>query len=745
MNETGRASNWFTPLRFGALLALLIVAFFPQVLLGWQTFVVRDYGFFSYPNAAFQRDCFWHGELPFWNPYNECGVPFLAQWNTLALYPPSLIYLLLPLPWSLSFFCLLHLWLAGMGMYFLARRWTDNNFAAAFAGLAFSFNGLTLNLLMWPSHIATFAWMPWVVLAVESAWQFGGKKIPIAALVGTLQMLAGGPETIFLTWTLLAILWIRHFLRGDTLRLPTLWRFPLVVLLVAGLSAAQLLPFLDLASHSQRDAGYADLHWSMPATGWANFLVPTAFGNTVNMGVFFQHDQTWTSSYYPGIAALWLALASVWQFQKPRARLLAIIAVVSLIFAFGEHTPVYPFLYKTVPILSRMTYPIKYVLLLLFLLPLLAAFSLAGIQKHERIEKCFLRPGIVLLALIGLALFLVGRHPLPGDDIPAAIANGCSRIVFLLVIAALFFLLGRNRQPALQRWMPLLLLVIAWLDVVTHEPVQNPVASPGIYASDLVRKKLALDPSPEAGISRVMPTPASVDRFAHTATSIPENNFLVGRLGCQADCNLLDHIPKVDGFYSLVPHDWAPVRMLLYNESANVSQLEDFLGVCQVTATNDIYQWQSRSNYSPLITTGQKAIVADDTAVLQAMTQPDFDGRKVVYLAPAPGATNVPAARGRIVKTDFGNHRVEIDADASEPSVVVVAQTYYRHWQAFVDDRPATLFRANVAFQAVPIPAGPHHVRLQYIDRTFRAGLAVALVTLLVCAAMTVFCHRKKD
>ncbi|HEX7618608.1 MAG TPA: hypothetical protein VF480_07810, partial [Verrucomicrobiae bacterium] len=201
--ETARATNWFTPSRFGILLALLIFAAYPQVLAGLQTFVVRDYGFFSYPAALFQQDCFRHGELPFWNPYNYCGAPFLAQWNTMPLYPPALIYLALPLTWSLSFFCLLHLWFAGFGMYQLARRWTGSDFAAAFAGVAFAFNGLTLNLLMWPSHIATLSWMPWVVLAVEGAWRGGGRKVILAALVGALQMLAGGPETIFFTWIFL--------------------------------------------------------------------------------------------------------------------------------------------------------------------------------------------------------------------------------------------------------------------------------------------------------------------------------------------------------------------------------------------------------------------------------------------------------------------------------------------------------------------------------------------------------------
>ena len=83
-------ADWFTAGRFALILAALIFAAFPQVLLGLQTFVVRDFGFFAYPLALYQRECFWQGELPLWNPYNNCGVPFLAQWNTMPLYPPAL-------------------------------------------------------------------------------------------------------------------------------------------------------------------------------------------------------------------------------------------------------------------------------------------------------------------------------------------------------------------------------------------------------------------------------------------------------------------------------------------------------------------------------------------------------------------------------------------------------------------------------------------------------------------------------
>src|SRR5208282_1656147 len=124
--DDGGGRDWSSPQRFALILAAMVFIPFWNVLLGFDTFGLRDFGVFSIPTAYFQRECFWHGELPLWNPYNCCGLPFLAQFNLLALYPLSLIYLLLPLTWALPVFCLLHLFLGGLGMYFLASRWTGS-------------------------------------------------------------------------------------------------------------------------------------------------------------------------------------------------------------------------------------------------------------------------------------------------------------------------------------------------------------------------------------------------------------------------------------------------------------------------------------------------------------------------------------------------------------------------------------------------------------------------------------------
>ena len=785
-SQTGNPIDpWFTPWRFALLLALLVFAAFPHVLLGLQTFVARDYGFFAYPLAHFQQECFRHGELPFWDPYNNCGVPFLAQWNTMPLYPPTLVYLLLPLQWSLSFFCLLHLWFAGFGMFFLARRWTGNSFAAAFAGVAFAFNGLTLNLLMWPSHIATLSWMPWVVLAVELAWREGGRKIILAAFAGALQMLAGGPEIIFLTWILLLALWIQQFLKGESPRVSMFWRFPLVVALVMALAAAQLLPFLDLAAHSQRSAGFADTRWSMPGWGWANFLVPMAFGMTHTEGIFFQNGQYWTSSYYLGIGTLWLALLAVWTVRERRVWLLGAAATLALIFAFGENTPIYPALRKIIPQFSLMTYPIKYVIFVAFSAPLLAAFALAQIfslsstkggegrgeeaeisqfqipspQPSPRLggasEKAprtqdfqttrLAAVGMILFSLLVIIIFWTQIAPMPGDDSHATMLNGLSRAVFLILTGGLLFILTRENAVRLRRIAPLILIFVAWLDVFTHEPAQNPAVPPSVYELNLAREKLAMQPQPALGESRAMVTPKAAMDLINFALRDPKNNFLVKRLGYCANCNLLDAVPKVDGFFSLAPRESDGLISLLYGATnTDFPRLNDFLGVSQITAPDEFFHWQARRTFLPLVTAGQKPVFLDDPGTLRALTQPDFDGGKVVFLPPEAKSlvtvTNQTVAR--VLYSKFATQSMEAEVEAAEPSLVVVAQTYYHNWRVYVDDQPATLFRANDAFQAVLVQPGKHHIHFFYQDRAFEIGAAVSICAAVSC--LIVLCRLGK-
>jgi hypothetical protein len=774
--------------RFALFLGVLIFAAFPHVILGLQTFVLRDFGLFAYPLAYYQRDCFWQGELPLWNPYNNCGVPFLAQWNTMPLYPPALVYLVLPLTWSLSFFCLIHLFSAGLGMYCLARRWTGTPFGAAIAGLVFAFNGFTLNMLMWPSHIATLSWMPWVVLTVEAAWNQGGRKMLVAVAIGALQMLAGGPETILFTWLILLVLWLIQLVTaGSPLatgddpgtrfgcgRLAMLWRFPLVAVWIGAVSAPQLLPFLDLVIHSQRELGYADARWAMQGRAWANFLVPMAFGHVSSLGVFFQQAQLWTSSFYLGAVTMVLGVVAALTVRERRVWLLVALAAAGILLALGEDSFVFRGLRSMLPQLSMITYPVKFLTLVVFAVPVLAAFAVRELQEGRSERSGRFR--YVLLAAMGVgvmaiaAIILWARNdPAPGEEVNLTLRNGLERIVLLTMATGVLFGLSRGAglksgrpRPAqeggtrqadsragpagrptlgfrLAPTLPFLLVAVLWLDLWTHMPSQNPTAPPSVYRAGLARDRHQLTPQPALGASRVMLSPDAVRDLLHRAPGGPVTNYLAKRLAFFCDCNLLDEVPKVDGFFSLYPRECGELNSIMYSSTnAEFRGLADFMAVAHVTSPENATRWQPRNSFLPWITVGARPLFLDDTNALTMITRDEFDARRTVVL-PAEFRSALSATEestARVLWSKFGTRRAEAEVKAASPTLAVFSQTWYHRWQARVDGKPARLLRANYAFQAVEVPAGTHRIEIVYADAAFAAGLAVACVGLIALAAV---------
>ena len=741
-HSVGRAENWLSPARFALLLAAFIFAGYPDVVVGSGTFIFRDFGGFAYPLAFYHRESFWRGEVPLWNPLSECGLPFLAQWNTLVLYPGSLIYLFLPLSWSLSLYCLLHQFIGGMGAYLLAHRWTGNRLAAAVAGTAFAFNGLTLNCLMWTNNIAALGWMPWVVLAASAAWQQGGRKIVAAAQIGTLQMLTGAPELIFTTWVLTtALLLVERRQTGSELALQ-LVRFTLVVALVGSASAAQLLPFLELLAHSQRDQNFADASWAMPGWGWANLLVPQFYTFVLYLGVKFQYGQGWTSSYYMGIGTLALALLAAWRAHEPRVWALASVSLLASILALGDEGPLYGPLRRVFPLIAVVRFPVKFVLALVFATPFLAAWGISSLRaaqgqfwKAERVRLVSL--WTVLLFLIVALIWFAWAYPQvdpPYSDWPATVQSGASRAVFLSAILGIVVILRSVTRPIAARWLHVGLLLLVWLDVWTHAPDQNPRVPLAVYAPGVSH----LSPQPQPGVARAMFKPNTKPVIEAKTARDAYTNYLCGRLALDANMNLLEGIPKLDGFFSLALREYSEVNRRLYaTQWKELPPLIDFLGVSHVSKPDSFFDWSDRTNYLPMVTSGPEPVFADAATTLAGLTNSSFDPRRVVYfpreIEPHLRTRNPTAAH--LAKQHFSANRLDLVVETRAPTILVVAQAYFPAWRAVVDGRPAPVWRANHAFQAVEVPAGTHQVILRYEDRAFGCGLLLSASTLALCVS----------
>jgi hypothetical protein len=250
-----------------------------------------------------------------------------------------------------------------------------------------------------------------------------------------------------------------------------------------------------------------------------------------------------------------------------------------------------------------------------------------------------------------------------------------------------------------------------------------------------------MNPQPELGGSRAMLSPAAALELTRFAVSDPKNNFLAKRMGYCANANLLDAVPKVDGFFSLSPRGFDTLLSVLYGRTnGNWLELERFMGVSQYAdySTPDIIRrWHPRGDFLPLVTAGQKPVFLDDSAALAVMERNGFDATATVFLPPESRSLITVSNRtdAKVLGARFTNRTVDFETEATAGSLAIVAQSYYHNWRAEVDGHPVPLLRANVAFQALPIPAGVHRVHLFYQDLAFEAGAVISILAGLGCFA----------
>ena len=273
---------------FGALSALgaaVVIFFWPAAALE-GAFFVQDVMVQNHPFRDFFARALREGQLPLWNAAINCGFPLFAEGQAGPLYPPNVVLALLLPTWAaLNWNIVLHLWLAGAGMYALVRGFGAVRPAALCAGLCYALSGYMVVRAMSPNFIAVCAWLPLLFWLVDRILNRGPFFYALLlALVLGLQLLAGHPQAALYGAVAVAGYWLyRSGVQGvGWIAWPVLAG---VFALGAALAAVQLGPTAELVQLSNRGSG---LSWpsfvamSLPPERLATLLWPNLFGNSAH-------------------------------------------------------------------------------------------------------------------------------------------------------------------------------------------------------------------------------------------------------------------------------------------------------------------------------------------------------------------------------------------------------------------------------------------------------------------------------
>ena len=102
-------------------------------------------------------------------------------------------------------------------------------------------------------------------------------------------------------------------------------------------------------------------------------------------------------------------------------------------------------------------------------------------------------------------------------------------------------------------------------------------------------------------------------------------------------------------------------------------------------------------------------------------------------------ATRVPnrgrfsfPADGRVLRASETSSTAVIDVEATRDTLMSITITRHKYWRALIDGRTATPQPSDVAYQALPIPAGRHRVELRYRNSVLMFAGAVSVLSLIV-------------
>ncbi|MGB8646306.1 MAG: oligosaccharide flippase family protein [Anaerolineae bacterium] len=317
----------------------------------------------NYPWKKFIDDSLRQGELPLWNPYILAGQPFMAAGQNAALYPFSLLFILLPLTYAYGLFVALHFWIAAASMYLLARVLGLRPFAATLSGIVYAFSDFMVVSVVFPMVISAAAWLPAILALLELTLREEERRLALReeqqlSLRGTKQSWSdpteiASPQTTpraithraysfrrELLYALFTIILLGvQFLAGHVeisyyilmvvglyaawRTLPLFWRagrwqtrarefgrvavgLALIVGLGGALAAIQLVPLYELVQRNFR-SGSASLAqvtgWALPIRQVLTFIIPDFFGNPAHHSYLDVFD--WTTRPAPNGALFW--------------------------------------------------------------------------------------------------------------------------------------------------------------------------------------------------------------------------------------------------------------------------------------------------------------------------------------------------------------------------------------------------------------------------------------------------------
>jgi uncharacterized membrane protein YfhO len=744
---------------------------FRDIVIGGHRLAGVDFVQFYMPMKKFLYDeIHLHRSIPYWNPYIFGGMPFWAHFESTIFYPLGFLFYLVSPEKAYGYTMFLHFVLAGGFTYLLARSLGLTEFGSFVAAAIFTCNGYVMAILFlgYLSPVESYIWLPLILFFVYRASQSPkpwGNGVTAGVLWG-IQILAGAPQDAFYTFLAASLFLLCTIRGGEDLRRSSARQLAIAVtvfLVGAGLSCIQIIPAFELINESVR-ASLDTYRWatlaSYPLQGIITILLPRFFGNYAD-GSLWVGNIPWSipqQNLYTGILPIvLLGFVSLQWKQKKRILVFGgLLAVLSLILAFGHNTPIYRIVYF-LPGFDLFRAPSKIMMLWGFSIALLAGIGMDGLlrylkEKHTRRLYLFL---FLVISLVALDLLFhadqswilrffspfVLKDAIPGKITEAAgiVGSEFHRLALLSSFLFLLILLMKRSLLPLSIGASLLCAVLL-LDLgYVHEKA--------VRYDDSAYQRIA---EIKRGLNASLAKDKSLYRVGAFPNSLGPNLEMclgyqtVGGFTALFPSRYYEYIDKYADYR--LPRGWVA---FFYGISKN-HVLMDLLNV-KYEIFHETRSFSLRKTFLPRAFLVPRFEFMDKEEILDTLVKPGFDPTQVVLFEKGSCGPTLPP-RGNdssvgIGKTNIISYRpdsITLSVHATSPALLFLSEMYYPGWKAFIDGKPARILRGNYLFRVIQVPQGKHGVRFVFAPLSIKVGIGVTLITVLAVLLYTCLVLRKK-
>ncbi|MEZ5358782.1 MAG: hypothetical protein R3F48_08095 [Candidatus Zixiibacteriota bacterium] len=757
-----------------ALFALMFIA----VLALFSDFVFTDKGLYGSDTVqagmffrSFYADYYNQtGKVPVWNPYQFCGIPYIDGFHGDTFYPFSKLLLVVNVFRAWGWNLLLHVFIAGMTMFFCARVFGRSQIGSALAAVSYMFAAYFISQVA-PGHdgkMFVTSLFPLTMAFIELG--FTRKPLVYFSLLGlTIGIIILTPHPQMAYYCLWACAFYMAFklifLFLDTKSIPTIIKpsslFVYAVIIGLAISAIHFYSgYIYVKEYSPRaDQKRGDewaRSWSLNPEEVVSLVVPEFCGVTGEKGnSYWGRNAFKDNSEYAGAVPLLLAIIGVAMCRRRRTWFFAGLAVFAVIYGLAGNTWFFYLFYNLIPNVKSTRAWSMIMYLFSFSIALLAAFGIDWVIEHSRKLKgndtrlfqlaVFGLPALVLLGALFFSAsadsaigfynsIFYSKLPAQKEYILAShlgeITAGFWKTFFIIAIpAALLWLYSKKKiVPAILA----VIVLFAFADsyrfdkqfIKTYDPdaafSKRPIVDyfKGMTEKyrvwDLAGRMLPTNYLPYFGIEEVTSYHGNQPRWFEKLIGGTEMRNLYNK-------NLL---AMTNTKYILISPA-SPVKgnqleatgFPLIHKSQNLQVFENPLAKDRAYLVHD---WIVEPD--------------DDRARQIALTTLDVNHSVVLPEAPAIQPTKDTAvyAADTVTVEKYENDYIKLATTSTADGILFLGDNWYPSWKGFVDGVEVPVYKTNTSFRGVEVPAGVHTVEFKYISSTYARGKIITLIGFLL-------------